>query len=339
MNGSLHPAGVERTLWVKVSMSSGEVTGSQGDLAVEEELEEGRRKLVAGKQRFMWGLVLPALAILLAFEIYPVILAFWTSLHKVTIFDPQRPFIGLQNYIRLFTDSHFFNTVIPNTFIFTFVGLIAESCLGVSIAMLLNRRFRGEGVVATLLLFPMMVAPSIAAVLFTWLFNSQFGIVDVVLEAIGIGAVPWLSGRWTAMIVILISDAWLWTPWFAILVLAALKVQPPSPVEAARIDGANTWQVFRYVTLPYLSPVLTICMLIRTFDLFRQFDQTWVITTGGPARSTEFFSIYAYKEVFEYTNYSSGNAAALMGAVVMLIFGIFMYRTFARLTGGERVRP
>ena len=308
----------------------------ENGLSDEQELEHGRRRALAAKHRFMWGLVIPSLLVLLVFEIYPVILAAWTSLHKVTIYDPGRPFVGLQNYIRLFTDSHFFNTVIPNTFIFTIVGLAVETVLGISVAMLLNRRFRGESVVTTLLLFPMMVAPSIAAILFAWMFNSQFGIVDVALEAIGLPAISWLSGRWTAMLVIVISDVWLWTPWFTILLLAALKVQPPSPVEAAKIDGANAWQVFWHVTLPYLSPVLTICMLIRTFDLFRQFDQTWVITTGGPARSTEFFSIYAYKEVFEYTNYGSGNAAALMGAMVMLIFGLIMYRTFARLTGGTK---
>jgi len=319
-------------------MSSGETIPLEIDLATEQELERGRRKSLAARLRFMWGLVIPALLVLIVFEIYPVVLAAWTSLHKVTIFEPARPFIGLQNYIRLFTDSHFFNTVIPNTFMFTFASLIIETVLGISIAVLLNRKFKGDGVVTTLLLFPMMVAPSIAAVLFTWLFNSQFGIIGVVLEAIGLQRIAWLSGRWTAMLVIIISDMWLWTPWFAILILAALKVQPPSPVEAAKIDGANAWQVFRYVTLPYLSPVLSICMLIRTFDLFRQFDQTWVITMGGPARSTEFFSIYAYKEVFEYTNYGSGNAAALMGAMVMLVFGIIMYRTFVRLTGGERAR-
>jgi multiple sugar transport system permease protein len=317
-------------------MSSETTTVMENGLSVEQELEHGRRRALAARHRFMWGLVVPSLLVLLAFEIYPVILAAWTSLHKVTIYNPGRPFVGLQNYIRLFTDSHFFNTVIPNTFIFTIAGLAVETVLGISVAMLLNRKFRGEGVITTLLLFPMMVAPSIAAILFAWMFNSQFGIVDVALEALGLPAISWLSGRWTAMLVIIISDVWLWTPWFTILLLAALKVQPPSPVEAAKIDGANAWQVFWHVTLPYLSPVLTICMLIRTFDLFRQFDQTWVITTGGPARSTEFFSIYAYKEVFEYTNYGSGNAAALMGAMVMLIFGLIMYRTFARLTGGAK---
>lgn len=308
------------------------------ELLMEQELELGRKMALAAKRRYMWGLVLPALMILLIFEVFPVGLAFWTSLHKVTLYSVEKPFVGFENYIKLLTDSHFFKTVIPNTFLFTFVGLVMETCLGVGIALLLNRRFRGESLVTTLLLFPMMVAPSISAVLFAWLFNSQFGIVGVAFESIGLPRIAWLAGRWTSMLVIIISDIWLWTPWFAILVLAALKVQPPSPVEAARIDGAKNWQVFFYVTLPYLSPVLTICMLIRTFDLFRQFDQTWVITTGGPARSTEFFSIYAYKEFFEYTNYSKGNAAALMGGLVMLIFGIIMYRTFARLTGGERVK-
>lgn len=266
---------------LKEPMSYAEMKNLGVNLAVEHEIEEGRRKSLAAKRRFMWGLVLPALLVLLLFEVYPVSLSFWTSLHKVTLYDIEKPFVGIKNYIHLLTGGHFFNTVIPNTFIFTFICLTLQTILGVSIAMLLNRKFRGESFVITLILFPMMVAPSISAVLFAWLFNSQFGIIDIVLEAIGLPPIQWLAGRWTAMFVIVISDVWLWTPWFTLLVLAALKVQPLSPLEAAKIDGANTWQVFRYITLPYLSPVLTICMLIRTFDLFRQFDQTWVITVRG----------------------------------------------------------
>ena len=179
-------------------MSSEATTVMDSEAAAEQELEHGRRKALAARHRFMWGLVVPALLALLVFEIYPVILATWTSLHKVTIYDPGRPFVGLQNYVRLITDSHFFTTVIPNTFIFTIVGLAIETVLGISIAMLLNRKFRGESIVTTMLLFPMMVAPSIAAILFAWMFNSQFGIVDVVLEAIGFPTIYWLSGRWTA---------------------------------------------------------------------------------------------------------------------------------------------
>ena len=308
----------------------------QRDPGIEAEVEAGRRSALAKRRRFMWGLVLPSLITLALFEILPVASAFWTSIHRVRLFETDKPFVGFQNYIQLLTDPHFFYTVIPNTFLFTFIALALETVLGIGIALLLNRKFRGESIVRVLLLFPLMVAPSISGILFSWLFNTQFGIVDVFLEAIGFYRVPWLAGRWTAMFVIVISDVWLWTPWFTILVLAALQVQPSEPVEAARIDGANAFQVFRKITLPYLSPVLTICMLIRTFDLFRQFDQTWVITTGGPARSTEFFSIYAYKEFFEYTRYDMGNAASLLGASIMLIFGILMYRTFARITMAER---
>jgi multiple sugar transport system permease protein len=309
---------------------------NKSDLDIEAELEAGRRSALAKRHRFMWGLIFPAFLTLLFFEILPVASAFWTSIHRARLFDVNKTFVGLDNYIHLLKDPHFYRMVIPNTFLFTFIGLTIETVLGIGIAMMLNRKFRGESIIRVLLLFPLMVAPSISGILFSWLFNTQFGIVDVFLEAIGYYRVPWLAGRWTALFVIVISDVWLWTPWFAILVLAALQVQPPEPVEAARIDGANAFQVFTNITLPYLSPVLTICMLIRTFDLFRQFDQTWVITTGGPARSTEFFSIYAYKEFFEYTRYDIGNAASLLGASVMIVFGVIMYRTFARITMAER---
>jgi len=160
----------------------------ENGLSDEQELEHGRRRALAAKHRFMWGLVVPSLLVLLVFEIYPVILAAWTSLHKVTIYDPGRPFVGLQNYIRLFTDSHFFNTVLPNTFIFTIAGLAVETVLGISVAMLLNRRFRSESIVTTLLLFPMMVAPSIAAILFAWMFNSQFGSNRFAGDFLAVGA-------------------------------------------------------------------------------------------------------------------------------------------------------
>lgn len=285
------------------------------------------------KNKFMVQLILPALVILIGFELIPVASAVWASLHRTRLYETASPFIGLANYKRLFTSSHFYTVTILNTFLFTFVGLGIETFLGVSIAVLLNRRFRGENVVRTILLFPLMISPAISGLMFSWLFNSQFGIIDVVLSALGLPPIMWLSGRWTAMLVVIISDVWIWTPWVTILILASLQIQPQDPVEAARLDGANALQVFSHVTLPYLSPVLVITLLIRTFDLFRQFDQVWAITAGGPARSTELFSIFAYKEFFEYTRYGRGNAAALMGAMVMMVFGLVMYRTFLRLTG------
>jgi len=284
------------------------------------------------KNKFMVQLILPALIILIGFEVIPVVSAIWTSLHRSRLYEAASSFVGLANYKRLLTTSHFYAVTIPNTFFFTFVGLGIEAFLGIGIALLLNRRFRGENVVRTILLFPLMISPAIVGTMFSWLFNSQFGIVDVVLSSLGLPPIMWLSGRWTAMLVVIISDVWIWTPWVTILVLASLQVQPQEPVEAARLDGANALQVFTHITLPYLSPVLVVSLLIRTFDLFRQFDQVWAITTGGPARSTELLSVYAYKEFFEYTHYGRGNAAALMGAVVMMVFGLVMYRTFLRLT-------
>ena len=133
-----------------------------------------------------------------------------------------------------------------------------------------------------------MVAPVIAAIMMRWMFNDQFGIVNVVLEAIGIEGQPWMAQRWSAFAVILLTDIWLWTPWFMLLLLAGLQSLPREPFEAAAIDGTTPWRVFRYLTLPMLSPVIVVCVVIRSIDAFRTFDIVWTLTGGGPARSTAF---------------------------------------------------
>src|SRR5438876_38379 len=120
---------------------------------------------------------------------------------------------------------------------------------------------------------------------------------------------PWLTQRWTAFGVILLTDVWLWTPWFALILLAGLQSLPPEPFEAARIDAASAWRTFRYITLPMLRPVMVVCIVIRAIDAFRTFDIVWTISGGGPARATEVFSIYAYVEAFQFLNLARGSAA------------------------------
>ena len=115
-----------------------------------------------------------------------------------------------------------------------------------------------------------------------WIFNDQFGIVNVVLEAIGLEGQPWLVQRWSAFGIILLTDIWLWTPWFTLLLLAGLQSLPKEPFEAAAIDGTTTWRVFRFLTLPMLRPVIVVCVVIRAIDAFRTFDIVWTLTGGGP---------------------------------------------------------
>jgi multiple sugar transport system permease protein len=196
---------------------------------------------------------------------------------------------------------------------------------------LLNRPFRGQKLVQTILLVPLMVAPVVAAIMIRWMFNDQFGIVNVVLEAIGLEGQPWLVQRWSAFGIILLTDVWLWTPWFTLLLLAGLQSLPKEPFEAAAIDGTTTWRVFRYLTLPMLRPVIVVCVVIRAIDAFRTFDIVWTLTGGGPGRTTELFSLYAYVHAFLNLDLGRGSAAAIIGGLIILVIGVALYRLVDRI--------
>jgi multiple sugar transport system permease protein len=278
------------------------------------------------RERFMLALILPAVTILIAFQIVPILIGANASFRNYSLFNPQKTFVGFANYRRILSDPLFFGIVLPNTFVFMVASVSGGLLAGLTLAMMLNRRFLGERLVRTAILLPLMVAPVVAAIMITWMFNDQFGIANVIMQALGFEPVPWMISRWTAMTIVIMTDIWLWTPWFTILILAALQSLPLEPHEAARIDGANAWQVFRNITLPLLRPVLMVCIVIRTIDAFRVFDIVWTITKGGPARSTEVFSIYAYKQAFVYLNFDMGSAASLIGAVIIMGVGGVLYK-------------
>ena len=173
-----------------------------------------------------------------------------------------------------------------------------------------------------MLLVPLMVAPVIAAIMMRWMFNDQFGIVNAVLEGLGLEGQPWLVERWSAFGIIVLTDIWLWTPWFTLLLLAGLQSLPREPFEAAAIDGTSTWRVFSHLTLPMLRPVIVVCVVIRAIDAFRTFDIVWTLTGGGPGRSTELFSLYAYVLAFLNLDFGRGSAAAIIGGLIILVVGV-----------------
>jgi ABC-type sugar transport system permease subunit len=288
------------------------------------------------RERFMLALILPALTVLAVFQILPILIGANASFRAWSLFDPQKTFVGLANYRQILTDPLFYGTVLPNTFLFMGASVSAGLLAGLGLAVMLNRRFRGERLVRTALLLPLMVAPVVAAIMITWMFNDQFGVANVIVQALGFEPVAWLINRWTAMAVVILTDVWLWTPWFTILILAALQGLPPEPHEAARIDGAGSWQVFRNITLPLLRPVLMVCIVIRSIDAFRVFDIVWTITKGGPARSTEVFSIYAYKKAFVYLNFDLGSAASLIGAAIIMVVGGVLYKALTAVVEVSR---
>lgn len=288
------------------------------------------------RERFMVALILPAFIILVLFQVLPILLGANASFRSWALYNPQKTFVGLANYKRVLADPIFYGLVLPNTFLFMLASVGGGLSAGLGLAVMLNRNFRGERLVRTIILLPLMVAPVVAAIMIRWMFNDQFGIVNAVLQPLGFEPVPWLAQRWTGMLVVIGTDIWLWTPWFALILLAGLRSLPPEPREAAMMDGASAWQVFRNVTLPLLRPVLMVCIVIRTIDAFRVFDIVWTITTGGPARSTETFSLYAYQQAFVFLNFDLGSAASIIGAVVIMVVGAILYRVLTRLVEVSR---
>jgi multiple sugar transport system permease protein len=216
------------------------------------------------------------------------------------------------------------------------VTVICSLVFGLLIALMLNKKFPGRLLVQSFVLLPLMVAPVIAAIMVRWMFNDQFGVVNAALQGLGLEPVTWLTGRWTAFFVILLTDVWLWTPWFALILLAGLQSLPPEPFEAAQIDAAGPWRTFRYITLPMLRPVMVVCIVIRAIDAFRTFDIVWTISGGGPARATELFSLYAYVESFQFLNLGRGSAAAVIGAIVIVVFAMGLYRILNRFVEVSR---
>lgn len=286
--------------------------------------------LFGERQRFMLLLIAPAVAALIFFQIIPILTGANASFRDWSLHDPKLTWVGFKHYIYVLTDPGFVWIVMPNTIFFMVVSVSLSLVFGLGLALILNQKFPGRGLLQTILLLPLMVAPVVAAIMIRWMFNDQFGIVNVVFEAIGLPPQPWLAQRWTAFSVILMADIWLWTPWFALLLLAGLQSLPKEPFEAAAIDGATKWRVFRYLTLPMLRSVMVVCITIRAIDAFRTFDIVWTISAGGPARSTELFSIYAYIEAFQSMNFARGSAAAMIGAVVIVILAMFIFRMLNR---------
>ena len=310
--------------------------GKNGSRTVLSSSQNSPKRILGEKQRFCLMLVLPAAIVLTLFQVVPIVIGANASFRDWMLNDPKGTWVGLQHYSYILNDSVFLKVVLPNTFLLMFLSVSISLCFGLALAHLLNRPFPGHAIVQTFILLPLMIAPVIASMTVRWMFNDQFGIVSVVMHALGFGTNSWLAERWPSFCIILFTDVWLWTPWFTIILLAALRGLPKEPYEAARIDAATWWRTFTHVTLPMLRPVMVICIVIRAIDCFRTFDQVWVITGGGPARQTEVISIYAYTEAFQNLNFARGTAAAVIGAVIIGVFSFGLYKFLNRFVEVSR---
>jgi multiple sugar transport system permease protein len=263
----------------------------------------------------------PAAAVMLVALVNPVLQSVWLSFHEWSIGTPpdQTRFVGLENY-RWLLASQAFWTSVSVTLIFAAAVVILETVLGVALALALDRQLRGMSIIRTIFILPMMVAPIVVGLIWRFMYNEQFGTLTTLFKAVGLPTVPWLSSPDMALISIIIADIWQWTPFIFILALAALQSLPASAIEAARIDGANTWQMIVFIKLPLMAPVIVVAALLRLIDAFKVLEVVYILTEGGPGLSTEILSLHIYKTAF--VSQQLGRASALSNLLLLLVMAI-----------------
>ncbi len=249
----------------------------------------------------------PAILVIIG-TMYPFIIAFYYSFTNFSIVRPKYEFVGLANYVKLFTDAEFLE-VFGNTFLFAAMALVAEVVLGLLIALLLNRQARGMGILRPLLLVPLMLPPVIAAMMWKTMFASYSGPINYIF---GLGRYAWFGSVASARFVVMMIEIWAATPFSALVLFAGLQSLPKEPFEAAQVDGASPWFILRRLTLPMLYPFILLVLMFRVVDVMQLFDIIYASTGGGPMFSTTTLPIYVYKEVFWYHNLGSAIAKLII---------------------------
>jgi multiple sugar transport system permease protein len=224
----------------------------------------------------------------------------------------------LGNFARLAGDR-FFGIALAQTLIYAGGALVAEFVLGLVLALLLDSQIRARNLFRALLLTPIMLPPVVVGVIWRLMFNPSFGVINGTLASLGIDTsrLTWLASPKLALVSVILVDVWQWTPFMFLIMLAGLQAIPQEPYEAAMIDGASAWQMFRHITLPLLKPAILVALLLRTIDLLRIFDQVFILTQGGPGFATETVSLYIYKTAFRF--FDLGYAAALSLVLLVLV--------------------
>ncbi|WP_062203556.1 carbohydrate ABC transporter permease [Aureimonas sp. AU12] len=291
--------------------------------------------LFARRQMSPWLLLLPAFVSLGAVSVYPILNGLWLSLTNTSLVTQENDFVGLANYVLLWNDTLFWNAW-WHTLTFTLVSTLAETVLGLAMALLLYEPFRGRAIVRAAMLVPWAMPTVVTSKMFGWLFDGQHGLVNYLLLQAGFidANVNWYGSVDNALGTIIFADVWKTTPFMALLLLAGLHTIPKSLIEAARMDGAKSWASFWNVRLPLLWPTLLIAGLFRALDAFRVFDLVYVLTGGGPADSTETLSTLSYKILFSTLQFGYGStistAMFVTEAIIAVGFGIFVVRQMRR---------
>jgi multiple sugar transport system permease protein len=268
--------------------------------------------------RFLF--LLPALLFVVFLTLYPLLFALFNSFRKYKLTQlSDVKFIGFNNYIKILTDRVFLEALV-RTISLAAILVILELIIGLFIAIILSKSFRGHGLVRSILVLPIAATPVIVGLTMRLIFDTRIGVANYLLSLINITGPSWLFDKYWSLVAIIIMDVWQWTPFLVIILLAGILSQPKELNEAAIVDGANTFQVATKVTIPLLKKVMGVGILIRVTDTLNLFDQVWVLTKGGPGTATETTTIHIYKTGFSFFDFGKANAMSFIMLIIMMVF-------------------
>ena len=274
-----------------------------------------------------WVLLMPTLIILTCVVLLPLLLSLWTSFtpFKLTKPDTLYRFVGFRNYERLIGDLDFW-IAFGRTVLFLAIALNLELVFGLGIALLINKITYGQRTLRTLMMFPMMFSPILVGFQWKYIFNDNIGLMNNFLREFGvIQPIPWLVDGILANVSIMAAEIWSSTSVFAILLLAGLLGIPKDPIEAAKVDGCNSWQVFKNITLPFLIPFVFIAMTIRSLDVARAYDIVQMMTGGGPAKRTELLWTLISRTGYVDAKMGMANAMSYISIFLSIAFTFFFF--------------
>ena len=272
------------------------------------------------KRRTGWFFVAPSMIVVLLVTIFPTVYSLGLSLFKWEINLQDKPFIGLGNYLQLVQDERFIHSIWV-TLLITVVGVSVELAMGFAFAMVVFRKVKAQRLVVGLMLLPVMVMPVVVGLTWRLLWDTQYGPINQIIGWI-IGQpfhFVWLAQTWSALVAIITTEIWQWTPFMFLIILSGLATLDAEVFEAADIDGASGWVKFRHLTLPLMRPIILVALLIRGVDCLKSFDIIFTTTRGGPGTSTETITMYIYTVGYKFFRLGYGAAASFILLIVLAI--------------------
>jgi multiple sugar transport system permease protein len=277
--------------------------------------------------------LLPSILIMLLILGYPIISNLGTSFLRWTLRQPDRPFIGLQNYINVLTNEKF-PVILRNTLIWTGAGVILQMIMGMVLALFVDAMYRGRKYMRTIVLLPWLIPGVVTALMWKWMMQADVGIINFVLMRTGLRSANtlFLSDPRLALPVLIGINLWKAVPFWFLMITAALQNKPADQIESATLDGARYPHILFHIILPHLSPVIASTAVLTTIWTLNYFDLIWTTTKGGPMDATSTLPIYTYRLAFEFNDFGRSAALAMVGLVLVSLVCIpYVRKIFVNL--------